>query len=438
MFSIRHLLLRFIYLVRGENVFNNIHELKCLEKITPYALQHYHEIKIGELLTHVTAKSAFYRKLLATTAQRDLKLQFDELPLVDKHVLIDNMDSLIDKDFKQSFRSTSGTTGSPFRFCKDVYATGYMDAMMYIAYSWHGIEKVDRQARLWGQAIKTKDMYIQKTKDMIMNRKRLNVFEMTENRCFEYFKKLQRFKPKYFYSYSNALYQFAAYLEKSNLDGKTLGVDIAICTGEVLFLHQREKIAEIFGCKVVNEYGSTENGIIGFECEYGKMHVMPTVIVEIDNPDENGLGQIVVTELNSRSIPFIKYKNGDIGKIIKDTCECKRPYQVIEINEGRIDDYIKCPDGRLVYDAILAYTLKDYAVQFKAYQEKLDCIKIYIVPNNSYNIASDTKLKNILRKYLGDGMVVEIYQVEILPHEQSGKFRYFVSSINKNTPVAVN
>ena len=57
--------------------------------------------------------------------------------------------------------------------------------------------------------------------------------------------------------------------------------------------------------------------------------------------------KIVLTELNSRSIPFIRYKNGDVGRILNEKCDCQRPYEIIEIKEGRIDDYIRCPDGRL-------------------------------------------------------------------------------------------
>lgn len=435
--TINKCLLNAIYFLTNEKVSRYIKELKETEILSNKAMQKYQKEKLIKLINYVTANNAYYNEAIKqdkyTTIKRNDIYNLNELPIVDKQFLKDNLQSFVDKKFKQYWRSTSGTTGTPFSFTKDCIATGYMDAMMYNVYSWHGIEIGDKQARLWGRALKPKERFIQNVKDLILNRKRLSAFEMNENNCIKYFEKLIRFKPKYFYSYSNALYQFAAFLENNRLDGKRLGVHIAICTGEVLFSHQRKKIAEVFGCKVVNEYGSTENGIIGFECEYGKMHVMPTVVVEIDNPDENGLGHIVVTEINSRSIPFIRYKIGDIGKVLKDTCECKRPYEIIEIHEGRIDDYIRCPDGRLVYDAILAYTLKGYALQFKAYQENINSLKIYLVPNDNYNIHTEATVKKILQRYLGEEINIEIIQVEKIPFETTGKFRYFVSNVNRFT-----
>lgn len=427
--NIRKVCLKLYYIYCGGNVYNNIHELQQLDKLTRIELQIYLQNKINKLMDYIKFNK-YYNKKLYSNRHQNNEILFRNLPQIDKRLLIGNIEALIDNDFKQSYRSTSGTTGTPFRFPKDNIASGYMDAMMYIAYSWHGIGMCDKQALIWGRSIKRLDRLLQYCKDLLLNRKRLSAFEMNKSACTKYFKLLTRYKPRYFYSYSNALYQFALFIEECGYDGKTLGVAVAICTGEVLFPYQRDKIAAVFGCRVVNEYGSTENGIIGFECEYGRMHLMPTVFVEIDNPDENGVGEIVVTELNSRSIPFIKYKNGDLGRLVKTKCECRRPYDEIEIREGRIDGYIKCKNGRLVYDAILAYTLKDYATRFKAYQLKDDLLKVFLIPVSGYGARSVSDITKTLKKYLGAEMKIELIETTDIPSEKSGKFRYFVPLID--------
>lgn len=225
------------------------------------------------------------------------------------------------------------------------------------------------------------------------------------------------------------MYQFVLSLERLGLDGKQIGASVVICTGEVLFLHQKEKIEQVTGCRVVNEYGSTENGIIAFECEYGTMHLLPTVHVDIVDPDSDGFGEIAVTELNSRSVPFINYKIGDMGRILDSGCECGRPFEAVEIREGRVDDFITCPDGSLVYDAILAYVLKDYAVQFRAYQDETDLINLYIIPKNRHDAAVEKKIRTRLRKYLGKEMRISFTVTDNIPPEKSGKLRYFVSRI---------
>jgi len=422
-----------IQAIRGEKVKPYLNELEVLEKCTKENFLRYQQEKLKQLINYVYNYIPYYKKKFQKLkiSLSDIK-NFKDLaqisPLV-KDNIRNNLKYLINPTLKHSWRSTSGTTGSPLIFPKDRLATAYMDAMMYQAYSWHGIDIGDKQARFWGSAVKPKDKIMQWIKDFLLNRKRLSAFNMSDKECLKFYHKLLKFKPKYFYGYVNAIYQFALALERKKINATELKVQVIICTGEVLFDYQRKKIQKVFGCKVVNEYGTTENGIIGFECKYGNMHIMPTVYVEIINLDKNGFGEILITELNSRSIPFIRYKTGDKGRLLNVECPCGRPYPLIEIHEGRIDDYIRCPDGKLVYDAILAYTLKDYVWQFKAYQEKIDCLKVEVIPKNNFSSELQYKLKTKLQKYLGSDMNIDFIQVSYISSEPSGKLKYFVSKL---------
>ncbi|MDZ7833626.1 MAG: hypothetical protein U5L07_17910 [Desulfobacterales bacterium] len=263
----------------------------------------------------------------------------------------------------------------------------------------------------------------------MLGRKRLSAFEMSDHNCRRFHAILLNHKPGYFYCYPNAMYQFALSLERLGLDGKEIGASVVICTGEILFQYQKEKIEQVTGARVVNEYGSTENGIIAFECEYGTMHLLPTVHVDIMDPDQAGFGEIAVTELNSRSVPFIKYKIGDRGRVLNPGCKCGRPFEELEIREGRVDDFIVCPNGDVVYDAILAYILKDYAIQFRAYQDKKGFIKIDIIPKSSFDEVIEQKVKARLRKYLGNEMQIDFNVVDRILPDKSGKLRYFISRI---------
>jgi len=419
--------MKYVYWLRRENVFKYMDELKSTEKLSVEELQDYKNSKLSELMTFVRENNEYYADKFGKMSRKMYPGDGIELlPIMDKKSIKMNLDNLLCQGVHIKWRSTSGTTGSPFIFPKDNMATGYMDAMMYNAYSWHGIKMGDKQARLWGRSVKQRDKLLQTAKDVLLRRARLSAFDMSRDNCMKYYNKLIRFKPEYFYAYSNALFQFANFVEENHLDGRALGIDSAICTGEVLFDYQRQKISDVFACRVINEYGSTENGIIGMECEFGKMHILPTIHLEIVNPDKNGIGEVLVTELNSRSIPFVRYKIGDKGKLVSDSCRCGRPYELFEIHEGRIDAYIRCPDGRMVYDAILAYTLKEFALQFKAYQERIDCLTIHIVPNNSYDQGNEDRLRKLLKKYVGDDMVINIDLVKEVPSEASGKLRYFV------------
>lgn len=424
-----------LYWLYGENLTEAFNELCAIEACDADQICTYKQTKMQELVEFISINSDFYRNILPPSmripSDCDMDYLSSVLPVIDKKTIIAEYYNIICKTGRVSKRSTSGTTGTPLTFVKDRKALGYMDAMMYCAYGWHSIFPNSRQVRLWGRAIDFKGQIIQTFKDVIFNRRRLSAFEINDKNCAVFYYTLKKFKPKYFYCYPNAIYQFALSLERQGLDGHDLDIATALCTGEVLFPHHREKIKQIFGCNVVNEYGSTENGVIGFECEYGRMHVMPTIHLEIINKDSEGFGDIVVTELNSKILPFIRYKIGDIGRLKDGSCECHRPYQLLEVREGRIDDYIICPDGRKVYDAILAYTLKKYVTQFKAFQDTSNCIKILIIPNQNFDGQSESKIRKVLQKYLGGDMLIDIIRVASIPCEASGKFKYFVSNINK-------
>lgn len=425
--------LKLIYALRGEAVGSALKELLLLEKADPQFLKQYKENKINELTDFASKNCGYYIEFFKNL-QPEIKSDspstiLKQLPVMDKFTISNNPTGFISGQIRASQRSTSGTTGAPFIFQKDKHASAYMDAMMYRAYHWHGINPMDRQARLWGRKLKFWGHLIQNGKDLVLNRRRLSSFTMDDGNCRKFYDSLLTFRPKYFYCYPNAIYQFALSLEKQGLDGRKIGASVAICTGEVLFPHHRTKIEQVLGCKVVNEYGSTENGIIGFECEYGGFHLMPTVHLDILNPDSDGFGEIAITELNSRSVPFIKYKNGDVGRMIDSGCPCRRPFEVFEIREGRIDDFIICPNGSIVYDAILAYTLKDYALQFKAFQEKADLLNILIVPGRNYKGSSEKSIQSKLKNYLGPEMVINCILVESIPPDNSGKLRYFISRL---------
>ena len=421
---VKNLIFAPVYFLRGEKVFELIKQYQRLERDGAEAINSYKQKRIQELCRYASQNVPFFKNL-GIGGGADLSA----FPVLNKGVLRNSLDDFMVLDAPHSWRSTSGSTGTPFVFPKDRVASAHMDALMHHFYSWYGVDIGDRQARVWGTKLKAKDKVVQYLYDFLLNRKRLSAFFINDSNCRDYFNHLKRFRPEYFYAYSNALYQFALSLEKQNLDGRQLAVKVAICTGEVLFDFHREKIEQVFGCKVVNEYGSTENGIIAFECSKNRLHVAPTLEVEIINPDANGYGNVVITELHSKAMPFIRYDIGDVARFVDIRCECGKPQQVIEVKEGRRDDYVKCPDGSLVYDAIFAYVLKDHATRFKVIQEFINEIHINIIPKTGYSVDNNKQILSVLREHLGKEMNVDFHIVEDIPPERSGKLRYFISNV---------
>nr|WP_242868749.1 AMP-binding protein [Desulfotomaculum copahuensis] len=109
------------------------------------------------------------------------------------------------------------------------------------------------------------------------------------------------------------------------------------------------RIKEQWGCRVFNHYAMTEMGLGGgLECEaFSGYHLREAdLFFEIINPDtgvalpEGEEGEVVFTTLTRRGMPLIRYRTGDLSRIIPEPCPCgtilKRMAPVRDRVKGRI------------------------------------------------------------------------------------------------------
>ena len=93
----------------------------------------------------------------------------------------------------------------------------------------------------------------------------------------------------------------------------------------------RNAIADIFNCRVHTHWGMTETGLGGgVSCAHGNgIHIRETeLFVEITDPEtgrcmpDGEFGEIVVTTLTRTGMPLIRYRTGDLSRIMTDQCSC--------------------------------------------------------------------------------------------------------------------
>lgn len=228
-------------------------------------------------------------------------------------------------------------------------------------------------------------------------------------------------------------------MKESGIDLNGLNLKAVICTAEKMYPHHRELFDEMFECPVVDEYGSSENGIISFQCKKGNLHMMSDHMC-IEFLDENNqpvkpgeLGGIVITDLSSYAMPMIRYAIGDMGKPSDRQCNCGVKLPLMEIVEGRKEDFIRTKDGKLVHAAYLCYTLKDDTVhEFKMYQKSINTFLVQIVKSPLFGTNSEETLKDKLSTALGNDNSFNFEYLERIPRDRSGKPRYFASEISEN------
>lgn len=329
------------------------------------------------------------------------------------------------------WRRTSGSTGVPLAFPKDRQMTAWMDAAMWAAYRWHGVSPGQAHARFWGLPRDPVKRLRRKWMDRMLHRRRLDAFEMSPENSIQFFDRLLRFGPRYVHAYPTLLRSFVEHCMAAKLDGSQLGIQVVICGGELLVESTRKAIGEFFGCRVVDEYGCTESGLLTLECEAGIPHVLPIACYpEILSDDgqslDAGIGEVVVTDLYGRVAPLVRYRLSDRARIGRTTCACRRDLPYLKPEMGRIQDFIHTPSNGKIYATILAYTVPDGIARFRAYQVRPDAIVAEVVLAAQATASTVDLCRRRWKKELGVDMEVDLHVVPKIDPEPSGKLRYFV------------
>jgi phenylacetate-CoA ligase len=236
---------------------------------------------------------------------------------------------------------------------------------------------------------------------------------------------------------------FARYLirKKIVLNNICQTLKCCITTSEVLTIEDRELLLRAFGVKVVNEYGVSEAGQMAIENNQGDWLLADEIsnieLIEDESGKINGTdyGRIVITDLDNKAMPFIRYNIGDLGIISKELSENGKNRKLEKLL-GRENDNIYLPSGKIspgftlyyVSRSILESTgvLKEYIIR----QTKLDEFIFEVVTNEPLTEYQENDIKKKVEIYLEPGLNLVINRVEKIVRPPSGKIKHFHSEIS--------
>lgn len=334
--------------------------LKKSEKWTLQELEAYQFKKLKELLESASKYSPYYNTLFSESGigVSDFKKLDDikKFPIITKEDILKNIEHIpTNLKFLKTFTArTSGTSGQNLFFQRDESADSFNRAAAFRGYSWFNVKPHEYNGYLWGYNFSLHQQLKTKILDRFQNRFRL--FSYDKKSVQKFVKKLHT--ASYIHGYSSVIYEIAKIINK-NPYPKPLKLKLVVGTSEKIMTTYQNEIKKAFGKKMVNEYGATESGIIGFECPFGNIHQnMEGVFVEeIDH-------EIVVTNLQMKSFPIIRYKLGDYIKIAPESkkCKCGMEHTIIEEVTGRV--------GKLVYGKNHTYPSLYFYYIFKNLNKK--------------------------------------------------------------------
>ncbi len=310
--------------------------------------------------------------------------------------------------------------------------------MVRRVYGWTGYDYGKKTVFIWGAAV-VRQPFFKKTKhdldEWLKGRKIYNTFYFNSETMAKYLNQINRYKPQYIVAYVTPLYNFARFIKENK---KEIEKPVAIITAaEKLFDTQRKLLEEVFQCPVFETYGCREVTSIAGECkEHNGMHInMETIYLEIVRGYEEAQvgqsGEIVITDLSNYAMPFIRYKNEDIGSLSDRQCQCGRGLSLLEKVEGRVLDTIKTEDGRLIPGEFFIYWFMrfDGIERFQIVQEDLYHLHIKIVQHKKFPLERLEYLKKVICDIMGNKINIHFDLVEEIPLTQSGKFRVVISKV---------
>jgi phenylacetate-CoA ligase len=302
-----------------------------IEELEAYQLQ-----QLKELVAFAKKHSPYYREKLANIDVESFTslTAIEQLPILTKKDVLAHTEAIHTQyNFKKVFTATtSGSSGNPLVYQREEEADSFNRASIFRGYSWHNVQPWERNGYFWGFDFSLFKRIKINILDALQNRFR--VFDYKEKAFRQFVKKLQ--KARYIHGYSSMIYQSAKLINEKNLR-KPKHIKMVKGTSEKIYESYKDEVQKAFGKPIISEYGAAETGIIAFECEAGKMHLnMEGVIVEeIDH-------KIVVTNLQMKAFPIIRYQLGDYIRLVSKevVCSCGKAHYVLEEVTGRIGENV--------------------------------------------------------------------------------------------------
>jgi phenylacetate-CoA ligase len=259
-----------------------------------------------------------------------------------------------------------------------------------------------------------------------------------------FLEKLNRHRPKVLYGYSATMARFAEFVQQSGHAYHRPRIIIA--TAETLTDVDRQILEKVFGCRVNEQYGSRDIGMVATEChEHSGLHFHPAAcfveFVYAGEIAEGPMHRLIITDLYNYGMPLIRYDTDDCVLPEKTPCVCGSWFPRVRRILGRGLDNFLLTDGTQVPGIALTVHMARisggfrHVSQVQVIQRSLNRITIrYAAKGNEEDIKKELfRLRDCIQELLKTRLHFTYDRVPEILRERSGKLRLCISEINKTT-----
>jgi phenylacetate-CoA ligase len=417
----------------GGSYFDFREYYKKVDRFSKDELEQEVNIKKSDFLTYVINNSEWYK---------EEKLDnLDKAKVLEKEDIINNLDKIKTINESEGIVSlTGGTTGASM---KVIYTKKDMQERFAILDHFraqHGYTLGKKTAWFSGKNLVTqKDIEkgICSHYDYINKIRFYSTFLINEKNFDVYWKSLNEFQPEFLVGFPSSVFEICQIAKAKGLKYKGKA-KVFFPTAETVLAEHRQVISEVLGCKLVDQYASSEGAPFILECTAGHLHIHPltgTFEVVDHNLEPSLSGQMLVTSFTTHGTPLIRYQIGDSITLADSTqqCACGSIFPLVERIEGRTNDYILSPTHGKVNLGNISNSTKDTKgiVCFQLIQDKVDNIEVKLVVNKEFDTVQELHFISALRERIGNTVHLNLNYVDSIEKEKSGKFRIVKNLIGK-------
>lgn len=381
------------------------------------------DLKFRNLLEYVIQYNDFYKKKyinLTNVCLKSISMEsvYRKLPYLCKEELIQNKNVLsLGKRIVRS-NTTSGSSGQVLVCYKSLEENiRFANRVWKLRKKIDSLVSFDNYVDLFSDEVESLigHFYTTDKQDLIVN-----------------YNKVMSLNPRWISGPISLIEKFAVLLRNGELEYIPTTLKYIEFMGEYVDIETRKFIEEEFGCKTINHYGMQEVWCIAYDCLDQHLHILnDNFIIEIKNPDSNGFGEVVLTSLDSFSMPFIKYCTGDIGKIYELECKYeKTPVLILRNGRKSAEIYGKNIIGGYLFDQIIWDVNESFPDSIFAYQVIQNAPRLFtfkIVKGSRYNVDIQQIIEKRMKDEIGLNIEIVFKYYESFSYNGKAKFTKFVS-----------
>lgn len=314
--------------IEKRNISSKVGEFKRYYKIPFEQRKVYMRDKLIETLNFAKVSVPYYKELFTNInfdpnkLAKDIKY-LENIPYLTKDIINEQKDRLLStslENIKYHERKTGGSTGVSTMIYYDQVGLDYSAAITRYCRNEIGATPHSSEihfaasfAKPQVKKIPTKD----DVKNFVLNRSNIFFDKMDESNLNDIWKSIKERRPHLIHGHPSTLYMLACYLENQNIEKKVF--NIFESSGELLQDYMKKKITEVFGCEVIDRYGSAEFGVIGYELNGVNSGLK---ILDSEGWPEYRVtsdgNELIFTGFHNRLMPLIRYATGDMSKIVEE------------------------------------------------------------------------------------------------------------------------